>query len=568
VLLAAYVAGFALTAVVSIAVGWWVHHQTDDRAGTAMVALLGVHALMGALVAVQLLVEPFWLKSLLSRLWWSLIFVAPAVWFAFAVTYTGRGYWLTRPVWGMLGLSVALPVALVLTEPSHGLLFEDAAVVETPFRHLSGSLTGTGMGAFAATNLLTLAGFGLLLQLHLTARRATWWQTGALLVGMVAVFGPAVLSATALAPVQGLPYGVLGAGVFGVVVALATFRSRMFGVAPLARNALFGALEDGILVVDADHRVVDFNDRAAALLPGLEENVAAPLEDAYPSLLAGSEPAPEEFPSQVGGGEGEGPFAPAVYLPPAEQHTAVRVAVSTIASGGEPRGYALVLRDVTDIEAHAAALERKTDQLERFASVLSHDLRNPVAVAKGRLELERESTESENLDIAADAVERIEETIADLLTLSREAASIEDPEPVSLRAVVEDAWTTTDVGDVTLENDVDPEVRVYADRSRLQTLLENLLRNVGDHGGETVRVGALDGGFYLEDDGPGIPEADRKRVFEYGHSGGDGTGFGLAIVETVAQAHGWSVAVTDGDTGGARFEVTGVSPDGVSPGPG
>ena len=85
-----------------------------------------------------------------------------------------------------------------------------------------------------------------------------------------------------------------------------------------------------------------------------------------------------------------------------------------------------------------------------------------------------------------------------------------------------------------------------------------------EHGGDvTVVVGPLvDGeGFFVADDGPGIPEADREAIFDVGVTTRDsGTGVGLSIVETVAEAHGWSVAVTESADGGARFEFTGVTP--------
>ena len=63
-------------------------------------------------------------------------------------------------------------------------------------------------------------------------------------------------------------------------------------------------------------------------------------------------------------------------------------------------------------------------------------------------------------------------------------------------------------------------------------------------------------GFFVEDDGTGIPETDRDRVFERGYSSDDrGTGFGLHIVEQIAEVHGWRVSVTESESGGARFEV-------------
>ena len=76
----------------------------------------------------------------------------------------------------------------------------------------------------------------------------------------------------------------------------------------------------------------------------------------------------------------------------------------------------------------------------------------------------------------------------------------------------------------------------------------------------TITVGPLDGrhGFFVEDDGPGIPSEERETVFEYGHTTAEeGTGLGLAIVEEIAEAHGWTVSLAESETGGARFELRG-----------
>ena len=75
----------------------------------------------------------------------------------------------------------------------------------------------------------------------------------------------------------------------------------------------------------------------------------------------------------------------------------------------------------------------------------------------------------------------------------------------------------------------------------------------------TITVGDLETGFYLEDDGPGISADKRDDVLEVGYSTKrDNTGFGLAIVAKIVEAHGWELTVTDSDAGGARFEITGV----------
>ena len=206
-------------------------------------------------------------------------------------------------------------------------------------------------------------------------------------------------------------------------------------------------------------------------------------------------------------------------------------------------------------------IEEQRDQLEKFASVVSHDLRNPLGVVQVYLDLAAETGDPEHFDRCRDALDRMDTLIDDLLTLAREGDTIAETESVELSALVTECWSYVTAADATLDVETDLEIR--GDRNRLQQLFENLFRNATEHGGEevTVRVGTLRGGtgIYVEDDGPGIPEPDRTEVFEDGYSTEeDGTGFGLSIVKQVTDAHGWDVAVTDGTDGGARFEMTGL----------
>ncbi|QKG92833.1 PAS domain S-box protein [Halorubrum salinarum] len=216
--------------------------------------------------------------------------------------------------------------------------------------------------------------------------------------------------------------------------------------------------------------------------------------------------------------------------------------------------------DITEFKEREAALERQNDRLDSFASIVSHDLRNPLNVAQGRVQLAREmSDDAENLDAALDALERMESIVERTLTLAREGETVGDPEHVDLADVVADSWSTVDTADATLS--VETEREVLADPDRLRNLFENLMRNAVDHvGGDvSIRVGDLSDGFYVEDDGPGIDSAVADSLFEPGESGASGnTGFGLAIVQEIATAHGWTVDATTGADGGARFEVRGV----------
>jgi PAS domain S-box-containing protein len=204
-------------------------------------------------------------------------------------------------------------------------------------------------------------------------------------------------------------------------------------------------------------------------------------------------------------------------------------------------------------------LQRQNERLEEFTSIVSHDLRNPLSVATGRLAIAREERDSEHLDAVATAHDRMEALIDDLLTLAQQGDVVDELADVDLARAVEDAWETVATADATLRLETDTWLR--ADEARLRQLLENLLRNAIDHAGTdvTVTVGDLPAGFCVADDGPGIPPDEREEVFESGVSNADeGTGFGLAIVEEIVEAHGWVVTVGDSESGGARFEFRGV----------
>ncbi|RDI72308.1 ATP-binding protein [Halopelagius longus] len=243
---------------------------------------------------------------------------------------------------------------------------------------------------------------------------------------------------------------------------------------------------------------------------------------------------------------------------------------------GETIGHA-----VASIETHERLaerereLERQNERLEEFAGVVSHDLRNPLNVAEGFLELAREEGDEQHFARVEDALGRMDELIEDLLTLARQGAAVDAFDDVPLADVVEAAWETAGSSAATLRI-ADELGTVACDQSRLRELLENLFGNSVEHGSTSSRPGAddsvehagpevtvtvrrTDAGFAVEDDGPGIPADERETVFEAGHStNAEGTGFGLNIVRSVAEAHGWSVSLGESPDGGVRFEFSGV----------
>jgi len=223
-------------------------------------------------------------------------------------------------------------------------------------------------------------------------------------------------------------------------------------------------------------------------------------------------------------------------------------------------------RDITE-------RKRRERRLEAFANVVSHDLRGPLDVARGQLELARSTGVEEHFEAVERAHCRIETLVEDLLALATDGDAALDVEAVPLGTVAEQCWQNTDAESATLDLAADAVVR--ADPRRLRQLLGNLVGNAVAHGPAarddgraegvtldgtdlTVTVGELDDGFYVADDGTGVPAEERERVFEPGFGSADGSGYGLCIVEQIAEAHGWSVDVSESEAGGARFDVTGV----------
>jgi signal transduction histidine kinase len=204
-------------------------------------------------------------------------------------------------------------------------------------------------------------------------------------------------------------------------------------------------------------------------------------------------------------------------------------------------------------------LQQTNERLEQFASVVSHDLRSPLSVAEGHLELVAEECDSDHLDTIERALDRMNSLITDLLALAQEGESTTDHTDINLAVLAENCWNTVDTANTNIVTDIDRTIR--ADEGRVSQIFENLIRNAVEHGGGdvTVRVGELDDGFYIEDDGVGIPEDERDDVFDTGYSTSDTeTGLGLSIVKQVVDAHGWEIDLTEDSGGGTRFEITGV----------
>ena len=546
-----YIAVYAVTIVVTVGTSYIAWQRQALTAARVLTVLLAAAATWSLSIIGLILTDS-------AAVYWGLLVVIVACggiaatgWVLFATDFTDS--WPT---------SIPRTVAFLSVEPVAAVV-ATAATVGTDLTYVVSQTGDVGPTGFALefgpifvfhvaySYAIFSVGIALVLRFVAQARDVFRRQAVALAVAALPPFVSHVLFFLDVVPVDVTPVGFT---VTGVVLLFATTRMGLMDMTPVARDKVVQTIREAVFVLDYRDRVVDVNPRGAELLGTDQADlVGRPLDDVVASMPGYREEIERII--EDGGGkmtvstDGELRDLSVQMSPLHDRHD--RLA-----------GKVFVARDVTAQKRRQRELERQNEQLDRFASVVSHDLRNPLSVASGRARLAAETGDASHAEAATDALNRMEDIIEDILTLAREGQTIDQTERVSLASVAEDAWNHVDTADATLT--VTTDRTIDADPARLQRLFENLFRNCIEHGDAAVAVTVGDtekGGLYVADDGPGIPPEERDTVLDHGYTtSSDGTGLCLAIVASIAQAHGWEVEVTESERGGARFEMLNAAP--------
>jgi PAS domain S-box-containing protein len=546
-----HVVPFLVSALVSALLAVYIarHPRTDLRDRTTLTL-----SVLLVLAAEWSLAYLFRLISVgqQAKLTWVLIEYAgsgllPVGWFLLAVEYAGYGSRLTPRRVLLLTIEPFVTFLLVATNPTHQLMWTDVQLTAV------GSITvlDRAFGPWfylhiAYSYTLIVVGSVLFVTAFVASERPYRGQIAALTGAVVAPFVGNVGFVFDLGFFSRIELTSAGFTLASVFLAFAIVRYRLLDLTPISHAVTVRNIRDAYVVVDREHRVVYLNPAACDLF-GVD-----------PGAVGASVEATLPIPAELFVDWESEPIRREVVIEREDEKRYLDAVVTPIV-GSRMRGWSVILRDVTERRERERQLRRQNERLDEFASVVAHDLRNPMNVAQGRVALAREGSESEHLAIAADSLQRIEAIIDDTLTLARQGKSVGDLESVDLQPVVEQCWGIVSTADAELT--VEGALTVRADPDRLRHVVENLLRNAVEHGGDgvTVRVGPLADGFYVEDDGSGVPSEIRSAIFEPGYSEGQGgVGLGLTIVKRIAEAHGWSVALTEGREQGARFEFTDV----------
>ena len=464
--------------------------------------------------------------------------------FAFALVYTNRESWHRWETYALLSIEPVVVNIFVWTNPVNlwwAYTANDAARIGWEIAWGPAFFVHVGY-MYLVMGVVTVW----LLRFAFTAEHIYQRQVFGLLVSALAPYVANVVFFLSLTNVDLTPVAFT---ITGVALAWVILNARVLDITPIANEAVVDTITDAVLVVNEDGVVADSNQAAKELFDDGGRLVGRPFERA----LAGN----QDFVDTL-----------RAFTEATEQRTGefeldsgyVTVDASPLRDVRDKRiGTVFVVHDITGRKKRELELRQQNEQLDQFARVVSHDLRNPLQVASGTLELAREQGDPACLDRAEAALNRMEWLVDDLLTLAREGERLADTKPVSVQEAAASSWETVQTDEATLTLDCD--AMILADPNRLQQLLENLFRNSVEHAGSdvTVAVSATANGFAVSDDGPGIPPSTQAEIEDTGCvSDPSGTGIGLRVVSTVVEAHNWTLTLTDADGGGARFEIRNV----------
>ncbi|MFW5905467.1 MAG: histidine kinase N-terminal 7TM domain-containing protein [archaeon] len=593
-----------LSVVLSIVVGgtaaaWLLTRHDRTSAAFVLGAFLLTLSVWTATHLGTLFAESLQWLLLFKQLSYVGVVTAPLAWFVFAIRYTDRSEWLSTPRLVLLLLVPVLTLLTVFTAQYHSLFYSSIGVETVDGR----ALLQTSGGPMHVVNVvyaysLMLAGTGLLIVAALSDNRLYRYQSAVLLSSSTIPWLVNMLYHLDLKPFPWFDATPMAFIATGIPLAVIVVRTNLASFLPVAHERVFRSLDEPVLVVTPAGQILDTNDAAQRVLGGSTPLEGSHVEAILPPELLDGQTLRTDFDGHMElsldwNGDSRGYLARRYDIEP--DH------------GGTSRGSVVTMTDITEQNRREQELrqlseqtKRKNEQLERIAEVISHDLAAPLSTAEKTLSLLRADLNDPNPHVQQSLVDldtvhdRLRGFAEHLPRLARESIDVETTEVCDLATVAQAAWNTVDTADIELI--VTDSRAVNADRQRLQQVFENLFRNTVEHGspvtrtvsdktpktethdrqtpmshggqkcpsheqsGATaVRVGTAGGVVFVEDDGPGINPEQREAIFQYGMSTGDSSGFGLAIVRTIVEAHGWEIRVAEAESGGARFEITGVA---------
>lgn len=461
-------------------------------------------------------------------------------WLYFTSAYTGRSFH-RNTTYRRLAVGVYLTVVGVkLTNPIHGLYFTMSFVTQ-PFPHLTVQHGAIHWVVAGLSYALVAVGFFMLFEFFLEADFETR-PLGALaaVTGLPVVFDIAGFATPYLIDIN---YEPLGVAVFAVGV-LYVFEDRFLAI------QLSDGVEEGLVYLDDDDRIREYNATAAERLPALRDSVGDGLASTLPAVsdcLEAGNPILERR------HDGEQWY----YF----------VADTTVSLGQARVGRIVAIADVTESERRRRELKRHDDQLEGFAAALRHELLNRINVAEGNIQRAGNALDRGDIGEAREALrtvtdvnDRMTDLVGDFAALARHTQTVEDTRPIPVVEAAETALETAGTDDLGLSVGPGEEVTVEADPDRLRELFERAFRFADWNEASAVTVAFENDRLTITDDGDPVRDVDVGRLFEYGTAVPDTeVGEVFPSLRSLGRIHGWETRVDTEYQDGTRIVISGIA---------
>lgn len=460
---------------------------------------------------------------------------AVGAWLYFCSAYTNRVLHRNKAIRWIALLVFLVLVLFKVTNPIHEMYFT-SEMVNTPFTYLKinhGIVHWLSMGLSYG---LSMVGYFMLVERFVDV---SYDRAKPLIILVIITALPLIFDIVGLLSPYfiDIPYESIGVTIFGVGVLSVFFDS--FQTLKVA-----GEHKEPIIVVDDQDRIKEYNESAQRIFPELkgEGVVGSSLEEVSPEIAEVLDSGTSIIEKEI---EGETRY--------------YQVTESPFSARQEQLGRVIVFDDVTE--------RREAEKREEFLhSLLRHDLRNQLQVSLGYGELLKEEDLSEEQEEILGKDWKSKKKALDLIkkVSKLRKANEEEPEEVELNPILQSSVDKyrPEASQRDMKITVEKTNATVKAGSFLDELLSNIVINSVIHSkGSEVRVQVDESKEHVvisvEDDGKGIPDEDKDKIFEKRFKSDEtgGTGMGLYLVKQIAKSYGGNIEVKDSDLGGARFDI-------------
>lgn len=503
--------------------------------------------------AFELISADLLVNQILNTIEYVGIVTVPVAWLLVVLCYTGRTRYITRQNLALISVVPVLIILLVATNSYHYLYY--SAIIP---RIIAGSV----VWVFVRGPLfwLHVVYSYLLIMVALILLASRYSGAPAIYRRQITILGIAVvipvlvnlLYVASINPVPGLDLTPFTFTCVGVILAIGLFRFQLFFMIPVAYPQIFSAISDGIIVADTRNRILDLNPAARKIAGEPEtEMIGQLITGPFPQLsrfVAGTGCITEDHLEVMILRDG----TPGFYDVVCQQ---LRI------PGQSPTGYLFIIRNVTERHMALVVLDTAHNKLNLLSTVTRHDMMNKFTGLLVYTDLAKNQIDPENIARHLQKIDEIARMIQKEIAFTHDYQEMGVKSPVwqDLSLCITDAKSQVDMGGVAV-TEACAGIEIYADPLFVKVLI-NLLDNAIRHGGTrltTIRFSCRKDGDLLvvtcADDGAGIGEADKSRLFTRGF--GKNTGLGLFLAREILQITDLTIRENGVPGAGARFEIT------------